>query len=120
MNSSGKPVATAYKAFVRVLDSDERKAAKMVVLHDELEAPLGKIKLKVGGSARGHNGLKDIVQALGDSNFIRIGVGIGRPESRDSRDVANFVLRKMTMGEVARVTDAAGDALKMLEKIREG
>ncbi|MCJ1472872.1 hypothetical protein MMC13_001521 [Lambiella insularis] len=120
MNSSGKPVAAAYKAFVRGLSPDDRSAAKLVVLHDELESPLGKIKMKIGGSTKGHNGIKDIVRALGGVEFVRIGVGIGRPESRDSKDVANFVLRKMTMGEMTRVKDGAGDALKLLEKIKGG
>jgi len=120
MNVSGKPVATAYKAFLKNLAPDERISAKLVVLHDELESPLGKIKMKVGGSAKGHNGIKDIVRALGGADFVRIGVGIGRPESRESRDVANFVLRKMTAGEMARVRDGAGEVLMILDKIRSG
>ncbi|MCJ1399982.1 hypothetical protein MMC11_003185 [Xylographa trunciseda] len=120
MNASGKPVAAAYKAFLQSLPQDERPTAKLVVLHDELESPLGKIKMKVGGSAKGHNGIKDIIRAMGGADFVRIGVGIGRPESRESRDVANFVLRKMTVGEMARVRDGAGEVLMILEKIRRG
>ena len=120
MNVSGKPVAVAYKAFVKDLSPHERPSAKLVVLHDELESPLGKIKMKVGGSAKGHNGIKDIMKALGGVDFLKIGVGIGRPKSRESRDVANFVLRKMTVGEMARVRDGAQEVLMILEKIRLG
>ncbi|MCJ1433818.1 hypothetical protein MMC27_003183 [Xylographa pallens] len=120
MNVSGKPIAAAYKAFLKDLSTNERPSAKLVVLHDELESPLGKIKMKVGGSAKGHNGIKDIMKALGGTDFVRIGVGIGRPESRESRDVASFVLRKMTMGEMARVRDGAEEVLMILENIRNG
>ncbi|MCJ1392337.1 hypothetical protein MMC18_005204 [Xylographa bjoerkii] len=120
MNVSGKPVAAAYKAFLKHLPPDERPSAKLVVLHDELESPLGKIKMKIGGSAKGHNGIKDITKALGGAEFVRIGVGIGRPESRESRDVASFVLRKMTAGELTRVRDGAGEVLMILEKVRSG
>ncbi|MCJ1383599.1 hypothetical protein MMC17_006713 [Xylographa soralifera] len=120
MNVSGKPIAAAYKAFLKGLSPNERPSAKLVVLHDELESPLGKIKMKISGSAKGHNGIKDIMKALGGADFVRIGVGIGRPQSRDSRDVASFVLRKMTMEELARVRDGAGEVLMILEKIRSG
>ena len=120
MNVSGKPIAAAYKAFVTDLPPNERPSAKLVVLHDEMESPLGKIKMKVGGSARGHNGIKDIMKALGGADFVRIGVGIGRPESRESSDVARFVMQKMTTGEMIRVKDGAEEALVVLEKIRSG
>ena len=120
MNVSGKPIAAAYKAFCKELSAKERPSAKLVVLHDDLESPLGKIRMKVGGSAKGHNGIKDIMKVLGGADFLRIGVGIGRPESRNSTDVANFVLRKMTMGEMARVTDSAEEVLIILKKIRNG
>ena len=120
MNISGKPVASAYKAFLRSLPEEERATTKLVVLHDDLENGLGKIKLKVGGSAKGHNGIKDCIRAMGGTEFVRIGVGIGRPISREPRDVAAYVLRKMTAQEMVSITDRAGMVLKMLEKMREG
>ncbi|KAL9120232.1 MAG: hypothetical protein Q9187_003211 [Circinaria calcarea] len=119
MNVSGKSVAAAYKGFIRELPSDERPTAKLVVIHDELESPLGKIKLKVGGSARGHNGIKSCIASLGGMEFSRLGVGIGRPESRDSKDVANYVLRKMTPSEAMKVKDGAEEVWRMLEKLRD-
>jgi len=120
MNVSGKPVVAAWKSFLRDLDPDERATAKLVVLHDELELGLGKIKKKVGGSARGHNGIKDIAKALGNQDFIRIGTGIGRPVSRESSDVANYVLKKMTPVELTKVKDSAQEVVLLLERIRDG
>ena len=121
MNVSGKGVAAAYKSFLRELPSDERATARLVVLHDELEQPLGKIKMKVGGSAKGHNGIKSVMWSLGGAEFIKIGVGIGRPESRDSAAVANYVLKRMTAAEMMRVKNGVGEVLVLLERmINEG
>ena len=119
MNVSGKAVATAWKGFLRDLSPDERDTAKLVVLHDELESPLGRIKVKVGGSARGHNGIKSCIGSLGGMQFTRIGVGIGRPESRESKDVANYVLRKMTSLEVVKIKDGAVDVIRVLASLRD-
>lgn len=119
MNVSGPAVATAWKTFLRDLPNEDRTRAKLVVVHDELESPLGKIKVKVGGSTRGHNGLKSCVSSLGGMAFTRIGVGIGRPESRESRDVANYVLKKMSALEVQRVTAGAEEVVEILMKMQE-
>lgn len=121
MNISGKALAQAWKTFRNELPSDEdRSRAKLVVLHDNLDEPLGKIKLKVGGSARGHNGIKDCMARLQGTEFTRIGIGISRPVSRDSGDVAAYVLRKMKPDELQTVTDAAGPILKILNDMTEG
>ena len=117
MNVSGKSVAAAYKEFLRKLGPDERPMAKLVIVHDELESAPGKIKLKKGGSAKGHNGLKSCMASLGGMEFMRLGVGIGRPESRDSQEVANYVLRKMTPSEILKIKSGAGDALELLSRI---
>ena len=93
--------------------------AKLVVVHDELESPLGKIKVKIGGSAKGHNGLKSCVSSLGGMAFTRIGVGIGRPESRESRDVANYVLRKMSPVEMQKVSNGVDEMMEVLIKMRD-
>lgn len=120
MNVSGKPVAAAWRHFLGKLDEDEKATAKLVVLHDELELAPGKVKMKVGGSAKGHNGVKDIVRALGGTEFVRIGIGIGRPESRESTDVARYVLRKMSAGDTAKIKMATEDVARTLEQIRNG
>ena len=119
MNVSGPAVATAWKTFLRDLPNEHRTRAKLVVLHDELEIPLGKLKVKVGGSARGHNGLKSCVSSLGGMAFTRIGVGIGRPESRESRDVANYVLKKMSVVELQKVNYGVEELVDILTKMQE-
>lgn len=65
MNISGKGVRIAWNSFLLGLEPEERKEAILVVLHDELEVALGKVKVKKTGSAGGHNGLISIIQAFG-------------------------------------------------------
>lgn len=65
MNISGKGVRIAWSSFLLGLEPEERKEAVLVILHDELEAALGKVKVKKTGSAGGHNGLISITQAFG-------------------------------------------------------
>lgn len=121
MNVSGPPLAAAWRTFLRGLPSSvDPHAARLVVLHDELESPLGRVKMKVGGSVKGHNGLRSCRDALGEKGFVRIGVGIGRPESRERDDVSRFVLRRMRGGELEAVGGAAGEVRRLLEGIREG
>ena len=115
MNVSGKAVSTAWKAFLKDQSSPEQRSrARLLILHDELESPLGKIKFKVGGSHRGHNGLKSCIGSLGGMAFDRCGVGIGRPESRESKDVAAYVLRKMKPAELTKVSDGFGEVIQKL------
>ncbi len=57
---------------------------KLLVIHDELDLPPGKIKLQFGGSPAGHNGLKSIQQRLGSADFYRLRIGVGRPPDRDN------------------------------------
>ncbi|KAA8911145.1 peptidyl-tRNA hydrolase [Sphaerosporella brunnea] len=100
MNVSGKPVKTAWQAFQRELPSqEERERALLVVLHDELEKPLGQVKLKKTGSPAGHNGLISIIAQLHTKDFLRLGIGIGRPVSHESDVVAKYVLGKFTPRE---------------------
>ena len=94
MNISGVSLAAAWSQFVRENGPDE---ARLLVLHDELETALGKLRVKPGAnSPKGHNGLKSIKAQMGQVEYTRIGIGIGRPVSREPEEVANFVLRKWT------------------------
>lgn len=81
-----------------------------MVIHDELELPLGQVKVKDGSaSAKGHNGLKSIKEAFGgNGKFVRIGVGIGRPDSREPNAVASYVLRKMNGQEKSKIEGCTG------------
>ncbi|KAI0159990.1 peptidyl-tRNA hydrolase [Hypoxylon sp. FL1284] len=101
MNVSGPWVANAWK---QALETHMLKPAELslVVVHDELEAGLGKVRTrKWNTSHRGHNGLKSIMASLKPASFpgarwSRISVGIGRPQARDHANVSDYVLKKMT------------------------
>ncbi len=119
MNVSGPGVAAAWRQFVKDTRGEE---AKLVVVHDELELAPGQVKVKNGSaSAKGHNGLKSINEVLKGAEYTRIGVGIGRPESRDPDVVAGYVLRKMTAQERMKVEGSVGRVEMELRKlVKEG
>lgn len=111
MNLSGKAVA-ALAGFYRI------KPEEILVIHDELDLPPGTAKLKQGGGHGGHNGLKDIVAQLGNSNnFYRLRLGIGHPGHRDL--VAGYVLNKPSpadRGSLEKALDEATDCVEMIFK----
>lgn len=117
MNVSGANVIRAYRSFLSTLPADERNLARLVVLHDELELPLGQLKLRESGSLKGHNGLKSIKATLGGKEFARLGIGIGRPESREKGAVSDYVLRKMTGVERGKIESRGEVAMMLLEKL---
>lgn len=96
MNSSGRVVPFLTKRGIR--------AENILVVHDEMEQPFGKVTFRVGGSARGHNGLKSIITACGDQ-FARVRCGIGRPESKE--DVPTYVLQNFS--------ESAEDVQKLIQ-----
>ena len=120
MNVSGTNILKAYKTFVSSLSPDERSAARLVIVHDELELPLGQLKIRESGSLKGHNGLKSVKAGLGGKEFARLGVGIGRPESRAPNAVSDYVLRKMNNAERQAIEGKADLAVKLLEKLGPG
>ena len=85
MNLSGKSVA-ALARFFKIAPGE------IMVAHDELDLLPGQVKMKLGGSHAGHNGLKDIQAQLGSADFWRLRLGIGHPGER--AEVVNYVLRK--------------------------
>ena len=111
MNLSGKAVG-ALANFYRI------KPEEILVLHDELDLPPGSVKLKLGGGHGGHNGLKDIVAALGNNNnFYRLRIGIGHPGHRDL--VAGYVLNKPSPSEreaLEKALDEAANCVELLFK----
>jgi PTH1 family peptidyl-tRNA hydrolase len=90
MNLAGQPVA-ALTAFYKVPPD------RLVVIHDELDIPFGALRLKLGGGAGGHNGLRSITAALGTEDYYRVRFGIGRPPGR--MDPAVYVLRDFSAAE---------------------
>jgi PTH1 family peptidyl-tRNA hydrolase len=112
MNVSGPPVASFARK--RKVDVD-----RIVACHDEIDLSFGSLKLKQGGSTAGHNGLRSLVQALGDDGFHRVRLGVGRPPGRE--DPADYVLEPFAKGErdeAGLLVEKAADAVETL--IREG
>jgi PTH1 family peptidyl-tRNA hydrolase len=123
MNVSGNSVRKAYNEWLRGVRQMNGAAAegRLVVVHDELESELGKVTVRDGAaSAKGHNGLKSCQQQLGGVKWWRVGVGIGRPESRDPNVVSKYVLGKMTGFQRAALEKSALNVFKALESIADG
>ena len=85
MNTSGGPIST-------IMKQEKLAAANLIAIHDDLDLEPGKIRIKAGGSAGGHNGIKSIINKLGDTNFTHVKVGIGHPPGR--KPVIDWVLSK--------------------------
>lgn len=118
MNISGPAVRHAWKTFQAELSPDERPLSLLVLLHDELEKEAGKVKLKMGGSSGGQNGIQSCMEALARMEFVRIGVGISRPASRDPRAVAEYVLGKMTRREMEVMEEESlPKVVKLLQRL---
>ena len=90
MNLSGKSVAALARFF-------KIEPAQILVAHDELDLMPGHMKLKLGGSPAGHNGLKDIHAQLGTPDYWRLRLGIGHPGVK--AEVVNYVLRKPPLAQ---------------------
>ena len=85
MNESGESVGPA-RGQLRV------PLSRIVVVHDEIDLPFGEVQAKQGGGVAGHNGLKSVARGLGDRDFWRVRVGVGRPDSTDPEIVSAHVL----------------------------
>jgi PTH1 family peptidyl-tRNA hydrolase len=112
MNLSGQSVA-------RLLQRYELAAQDLIVVLDEIEVPLGMLRVRPRGSAGGHNGLKSIIGSLGSNDFIRVRIGI-RPDDPVG-DYATYVLKPFRRAEAKVVTEAvdlASEAVRVV--IREG
>lgn len=108
MNLSGEAVGPAMRFF-------KAEPADVIVLHDELDLPFGRLQLKVGGGSAGHNGLKSLVQHLGGPAFVRLRLGISRPPA--GWDTANYVLGKFSGSEEAELGDLFVQASQVLDHV---
>jgi len=105
MNLSGRAVQ-AVSHFYRVAPSN------VVVLHDELDIPFGQIRLRTGGGAAGHNGIKSVTDAIGE-DYGRIRIGIG-PKTPPQIDSADFVLQQFTAEEQAQLPNLTREVTAIL------
>jgi len=107
MNLSGESVRPAMQFFKIAL-------GEVIVIHDELDLPFGEVRIKVGGGAAGHNGLKSIIQHGGGNGFLRVRVGIGRPRSGRPE---GYVLSDFAAIERAELPDVLDRAAAAVEGI---
>ena len=109
MNDSGRSVQHLVRRH-GVVDPE-----RIVVVHDELDLPVGRLKLKTGGGLAGHNGLKSIAAHLSTQDFRRLRIGIGRPPGRMAG--ADYVLRRPSKADQAELDIALETAADAIEAI---
>jgi PTH1 family peptidyl-tRNA hydrolase len=101
MNLSGDPVAC-------LVNKHDTPSSDLLVIYDDLDLPMGKIRLRQSGGSGGHKGMNSIISALGSEDFPRIRVGIGRPQAEEqfvSEDaIVNYVLSDFSPQEEASIT----------------
>ncbi len=107
MNLSGQSVSRATEFFKIPVDG-------IITVHDDLDLPFGAVRLKRGGGAGGHNGLKSLDSLLGNKNYFRIRMGIGRPEHGAPRD---FVLQRFDSAQQAELYDWVSKGCDAIESL---
>lgn len=107
MNESGGVVRSAL-GYYKVDTSD------LLVIHDDIDLPFGRLRLQVGGGSGGHNGIRSVERALGTKEFSRLKVGVGRPPG--SQDPADYVLRTFAKSERPEVEMIVEDAADVVER----
>ena len=108
MNLSGQAVAKALK--------DTRISPENTwVVYDELDLPMCRMRIKVGGSTAGHNGVRSIIESLGRDDFVRFRVGVGKPGGKGSSAGVRHVLGRFTKAEKDRLPQVIGGVADALE-----
>ncbi len=109
MNEAGRSVGPARGALRVDLD-------RVLVLHDEIDLPFGEIRTRVGGGLAGHNGLKSLKRELGSPDFVRVRIGVGRPDTTDRERVSAHVLGRFRepAEEVRLLVEQAADAAEAI------
>ncbi len=109
VNESGRSVGPAVRFFKALLTS-------VLVVHDDVDLDVGRLQARLGGGLAGHNGLRSIARDLGSPDFLRLRIGVGRPDRGDPRPVAAYVLAPFApeidvAGLVARGADAVEEVV---------
>jgi peptidyl-tRNA hydrolase, PTH1 family len=112
MNESGASIQAAAGFYKAPLD-------RVLVVHDDVDLETARLQARLGGGLAGHNGLRSISQRLGAPDFLRLRVGVGRPERGDPRPIADYVLSPFAPeDDVEAIVERASDAVETL--VREG
>jgi PTH1 family peptidyl-tRNA hydrolase len=109
MNRSGLAIRALFD-YLKV------QASEVLVVHDELDLPVGEVRFKLGGGAGGHNGLRDTITHIGQ-DFWRLRLGIGHPG--DKSEVIDYVLRRAPKEEEARLLESVSEAIPVLQVFLE-
>lgn len=113
MNRSGEPLA-------RVLKGQGKELSSLLVVHDDLDLPVGTLRLKVGGGEGGHNGLRSITEQLGGNGYARLRFGIGRPAD-PNWEIHRWVLSRFAAEERALVSAQVLKGIDVIEAVlKEG
>jgi PTH1 family peptidyl-tRNA hydrolase len=110
MNESGRPIGALLRWY-------KVSAARLIVIHDELDIPFGEVRVKVGGGTAGHNGLGSIVPVLGTKDFVRVRVGVSRP--RGAADPVDYVLTNFSASERKELPFVLTRAADAVERVIE-
>ncbi len=108
MNLSGEAVA-------RALRDLSVPAHNVWVVHDELDLPMCRMRIRRGGSGAGHNGVLSLIGSLGTADFVRFRVGIGKPSRKGSPAGRHYVLGRFTKAEASRLPDIVDGVAGALE-----
>lgn len=111
MNVSGECVRTICQ-FYNILPQE------LLVAHDELDLPVGCVRLKTGGGHGGHNGLRDIISQLGSNDFHRLRIGVGHPGHKDL--VVDYVLGKPSSDDKEKISVAIAHAMQEIPNMLSG
>ena len=119
MNESGQAVAPLVRrAGIEEPTDGGAATARLVVVHDELDLPSGRVKVKVGGGTAGNNGLKSIHAHLHTGDYLRVRIGIGKPPGRQPG--ADYVLKRPGKDEreaLALAAESAADAVELIATV---
>jgi len=108
MNASGFAVAKL-ASFYKVKPED------IWVVHDDIDLPLGKIKIRLGGAAGGHRGVESIIEQLGTDQFVRFRLGIGHPGRGSDQLVEKYVLRRFDVNDASKVKKVIKKAVQAIK-----
>lgn len=114
MNNSGYAISSI-RNFYKIATSD------VWVVHDDIDLPLGKVRIRRGGGSAGHNGIKSAIEILGQNDFVRIRLGIGRgmkdPKKTSKKNISRSLVEKFVLSSF--MDSEAGDAKKLVKHASE-
>lgn len=111
MNHSGQAVRA-------VMDYYKISGSNLLVAYDELDLPVGTVRLKQGGGHGGHNGMRDIFRHVSDHDFMRLRIGIGHPGFKDA--VTGYVLSRAPADQEQKILHSIGDAVAVMPDVLTG